>query len=170
MSESIATTLGALGDQSIIPELRRLLSSSHSKTNVQLHIAIALGTLGDHSVIPQLLQELSHPEINLSAGLNIAATLGALNESSVVPELLRLLSNPKIDPIVQTGIVKTLGQLANDEATLEGLATLLQDSVIADDMYRALWNISRRVGVRIFTADDSSTKDFTFVKPGESGR
>ncbi len=164
VSESIATTLGALGDQSVVPELLRLLATFQSKPNTQIHIAIALGTLGDHSVIPQLLQLLSNPQVSLSTGLNIAATLRALDDRSVVPELLRLLSNPQLDPIVHTGIVNALGQLADDEATLHVLAALLPDSAIANDIYRALWHISHRIGMRIFMANGLSTKDISIVR------
>jgi HEAT repeat protein len=165
VSESVATTLGVLGDQSVIPELLRLLTVFQNKPDVQMYIAIALGTLGDHSVIPQLLQLLADPKISLSVGLNIAATLRALDDRSIVPEILGLLSDPQLDPIVQAGIVHVLEQVADDETTLRVLAALLPASVIADDMYCALWHISRRIGVRICATNGSSIENLSIIQP-----
>jgi len=116
-----------------------------------LHIVHALGNLSDHDTLDK--QEIAHELVGLLAsenidryrGQNIVRLLCALGESAIVPPLLDLLSATRIDRSVRQGIAEVLAQLACDERSLARLAALLETTDIADDVFRALWAVGRRV-------------------------
>jgi HEAT repeat protein/GTPase SAR1 family protein len=160
----IATTLGELGERSIIPDLLRLLADEQMDKQVRSGIARTLGELGERSVIPDLLRLLADEQVDKQVRSGIARTLGELGERSIIPDLLRLLVDKQVDKQVRQRLADAVGTLANDEVTVRALAALLPTSDITDAIYRALWTVSRRTGVRIFTSDGPAGKQLEIVK------
>jgi HEAT repeat protein len=76
--------------------------------------------------------------------------LGSLDDRSRVPQLLALLKDESLDPIVGRRIIEALGSLGDDRATVEGLAALLDREDIGSHVYKALFHVSQRAGVRVF--------------------
>jgi hypothetical protein len=161
---SIASALGTLGDRSITPDLLPLLSKRDLNSYVRMSIASTLGTLGDRSIIPDLLPLLADEHLDFSVRMNIASALGTLGDRSITSDLLSLLANEHLASDVCWSIADTIGQLADDEATTRGLAELLRQSDIADNIYRALWTVSRRARVRVFMADYTVGSEIQIVK------
>ncbi len=148
---SIAAALGMLGMSYVAPDLLRFLVDPNINQDILLHIVHALGNLSDHDTLDK--QEIAHELVGLLAsenidryrGQNIVRLLCALGESAIVPPLLDLLSATRIDRSVRQGIAEVLAQLACDERSLARLAALLETTDIADDVFRALWAVGRRV-------------------------
>jgi hypothetical protein len=168
---SIAFALGQIGDRSVSPTLLQLLLNEHIDLGLRTSIVFALGRLGERSVVNDLLQLLFNTKVNLDIRLDIAYVLGDLGERSVVPKLLELLSAPQVskpqfDRTMRERIIKSLGQLANDESTVRKLIPLLQNSDLTDEVYYALWKISRRARVRIFMTDGPADKQIEVIKQG----
>ncbi len=130
-----------------------MLADQQVKRYVRRSIASALGDLGELSVIPDLLRVLADKQEDPRVRQNIASALGKLGERSVVPELLRLLANQQVAQGVREIIAEAIAKLADSEQDARTLATLLPTSDIAESIYRALWTVSRRAGVRVFKAD-----------------
>ena len=110
-------------------------------------------TLGERSVVPELLKLLSNQQVDKDVRGRIAAALGTLGERSVVPDLLKLLSNEQVNTDVRRRIADALGTLVQDEASVHALLALLHTTDIKDDIYDTLWNVSRRIGVRVVVRD-----------------
>ncbi len=165
----IAQALGTLGDRSVISTLLPLLSNEQLASSVHGGIARALGMLGDRSVIPTLLSLLSNEQLASSVRGGIAWALGMLGDRSVIPTLLSLLSNEQLASSVRLFIAQALGQVVDDEANIRRLAELMQTSSVADDIHRALWTISRQVGVRIFMVDGPGGGRIEVVRWGDEG-
>ena len=146
---SIAMALGQLGERSVAHELVSLLSNQQVDRHVRQSIAEALGQLGERSVIHELMPLLSNEQVDASVRQSIAEALGRLGERSVAHELVPLLSNEQVDASVRQSIAEALELLVNDEMTIRSLVELLATSDVADDIQRALWSASRRVGIRI---------------------
>ncbi len=149
----IAAALGTLGERSVAPALLALLSDARLDPAVRERIAAALGTLGERSVAPALLALLSDARLDYAVRGSIALALGTLGERSVVPALVPLLSDARLDSVVRGRIAAALGALTQDEATVRKLAQLLRKpgtDNIANGIYEALWEISRKARLRIF--------------------
>jgi HEAT repeat protein len=111
-------------------------------------------------VAPELVRLLSNEKLDANVRADIAETIGKLGEHTVVSALLHLLSNEnRLDADVRRAIARTVGVLAEYEVTIYTLAKYLKTSDIADHIYNALWNVSRRAGVRIFTNYGSDGKE-----------
>lgn len=151
--QKIADVLSRSNDHSVVPDLLHLLSEEQVNTFMRQLTVSSL--VGESGLLP--VSELARPDaigkINKFAHQIIAQALGTLGEPSIVPDLLNLLSNKEIDQDVRKSIAQALGQLANDETTVQALAQFLQTSDIADEIYRVLWTVSRRIGVRVFKAN-----------------
>jgi HEAT repeat protein len=107
--------------------------------------------MGEHSVVPDLVCLLADEGLDVRVRSGIALAVRELEERSVVPELARLLSDERLDRDVQTEITRTIGALAEDEVTATILANYLNTLDNADHIYHALWNVSCRARVRVFT-------------------
>ncbi|HJT55547.1 MAG TPA: HEAT repeat domain-containing protein [Ktedonobacteraceae bacterium] len=162
--QKIADVLSKSDDQSVVPDLMHLLSEEQVNTLMRQLTVSSL--VGESSSLP--VSELAGPDaiekINKVAHQIIAQALGTLGEPSIVPDLLNLLSSKEVDRDVRKSIAEALGQLANDETTVQSLAQLLQTSDIADEIYRVLWTVSRRVGVRVFLAKGQMSNLVEIIK------
>jgi stage V sporulation protein SpoVS len=96
-----------------------------------------------------------------------------------VPQLLGLLANEQADkPVpesiagalailpVPESIAGALAILIDKEEDVQFLANLLNDSNkdIADNIYRALWTASRRVGVRVLVRNEAGKQRLEVVR------
>jgi HEAT repeat protein len=170
---SIAGALGALGEKSVVPQLLALLPDERIDPAVRWRIVDALSSLGDKTIIPHLRPLLPNEKIDSSVRWMVAEALetlarerrerreiteigemeealGSLNDRSRVPQLLALLKDKKLDPPMSGRIIEALGSLGNDRATVEGLAALLDREDIGSRVYEALFQVSRRAGMRVF--------------------
>ena len=75
-----------------------------------------------------------------------------------------LLANQQVDQFVRRSIAEALESLVNDERTIRALVELLATSDIADDIHRALWSASRRVGIRISMTHGPEGEHLELVK------
>ncbi len=173
---SIAGALGPLGDKSVIPQLLRLLPNEKIDPSIRWKIVDSLTVLGamdDEATAPELLSLLSNEKVDSSVRVTVAEAMGektvtphlptpipvgreaaevlrSLGDRSKVSQFLTLLSDRKLDRSVRLKIVEALGDLGDDRSTAEGLATLLDDEELGPDVYRALYRVSQRIGVRVF--------------------
>jgi HEAT repeat protein len=173
---SIAGALGILGEKSVVPQLLSLLPDERIDPSVRWKIVDALSSLGEKTIIPHLRALLPNEKIDPSVRWVVAEVLEALAEEptengegrkkeegrmeealgwlddrSRVPQLLALLTDERIDPSVSGRIINALGSLGDDRATVEGLAALLDRADIGSDVYEALFHVSQRAGMRVFT-------------------
>jgi len=93
-----------------------------------------------------------------------------LGERSVVPDLMEMLKDSQIADWVRSDIARTIGELAQDEQTMETCVLLLSHTHanVADAIYSALWDMSRRAEVTIVARGDGSSKTVEFI-PWQSG-
>jgi HEAT repeat protein len=173
---SVATALGSLGDQSVVPQLLRLLPDEKIDPSIRWRIVDALGALGamgSEATVPDFLDLLANEKIDASVRVTMAEAMGektvtprlptpipvgkeaaealrSLGDRSQVLKLLALLSDRGLDRSVRLRIVEALGALGDDRITAEGLAALLDDEEIGSDVYRALFLVSQRIGMRVF--------------------
>jgi hypothetical protein len=119
--------------------------------DVLLHVVQALGNLGEHRIIDKteiaskLVEILSLENVDRFKGQNIVRILCALGENCVVKDLLTLLDNGVIERDIRQSIADAISQLGQDEDDLCRLTVLLENTDIIDDIYRALWAVSRRL-------------------------
>jgi len=177
---SIAGALGVLGEKSVVPQLLSLLPDERIDPAVRWRIVDALSSLGDKTIIPHLRALLPDEKIDSSVRWMVAEaldalagetgkrmedgewreengerrmmeeTLDSLNDRSRMPQLLALLKDERIDPSVSERIIEALGSLGDNRATVEGLAALLDREDIGSRVYKALFHVSRRAGMRVF--------------------
>jgi HEAT repeat protein len=148
--EAIVDALGRLGEQAVATGLYRSLSYPNIELNTRSHIAYALCLLHYENAFPIVLKFLSEENLDLQIRCLIADSLRALGEKIQPSEMISLLAKAEIHPTVRRHIADVLAEIVNDEASVLELAVLLQSSDIADDIHRTLWDVSRRIGVRIF--------------------
>src|SRR3989440_4318303 len=149
---AIAIALARLGERLMAARaLVQLLSDERVDAFVRRSIADALGRLGERSVAGDLVQLLSDERLHTYVRSKIAEALGTLGEHSVAGDLVQLLSDEQLDVNLRKSIANALAAYANDISIVEGLIKSLQDKEISDSMYSALWAISRRAGVWIFS-------------------
>jgi len=151
--ESIAGVLGTLGERAVVPDLLRFLTDDRLDKDLRLSSVWSLSGLGDRSVVPDMMRLLADAGLDKELRGDIAKALGMLGDRTVVPDLLRLLADGKLDRSIRWSVIQTIGDLANDEATVSALATYLNMTESANDVYRALWTLSRRAGIRLFGGD-----------------
>ncbi len=147
--EAIVDALGRLGEQAVATKLFELLSQPDVELGVRGHIAYVLCLLRYAAVVPASLKLLTEEKLNLQIRWLIADSLGVLGEYIQPSEIIPLLSKAEIDPSVRRHLVDVLALIVDDEESVLELATLLQSSDIADGIHRTLWEVSRRIGVRI---------------------
>lgn len=173
---SIAAALGSLGDISVIPELLQLLPNEKMDPSIRWRIIdslCVLGAMDDGACAPDLLALLSNEEVESSVRMIVAESMGqktvtpllpasrpargetaeflrSLGDRSKIPQLLTLLPDREIDRSMRLKAVEAIGALGDDRVTAERLAGLLDDEEIGSDVYQALFQVSQRVGVRIF--------------------
>jgi HEAT repeat protein len=164
---SIAGALGVLGEKSVVPQLLSLLSDEGIDPAVRWRIIDALSSLGDKTIIPHLQALLPNEKIDSSVRWMVAEALeawagepaengrveeplGSLGDRSRIPHLLALLKDGKIDPSMSGRVIEALGSLGDDRATMEGLAVLLDREDIGSRVYKALFRVSQRAGLRVF--------------------
>jgi HEAT repeat protein len=162
----VAETLGALGERSVVPQLVWLLEIEWVPNYVRWSIAGALGALGERSIVPQLVGLLANEQVDKEVRGSIAEALGTLGERSVAPQLVRLLVNEQVDKEVRGSIVDALAGLIDKEVDVRTLATFLHGSNldITDNIYRALWTASRRVGVRVLVRNEAGKERLEVVR------
>lgn len=81
-----------------------------------------------------------------------------------MPQLLSLLANGRVEWSVRESITGVLAILINKEEDVRLLANLLIGSDIADNIYRALWTTSRRVGVRVLVRNEAGKERLEVVR------
>lgn len=131
---------------------------------IREHCAEALAAIGGAEVNKRLLQLLADEQVDWGVRESIAAALGQIGERSVVPQLLALLSNEQVDWYVRSSVAEALGKLVNDEESIHVLIPLLQRSDIADAVHRALWDASRRIGLRILISTGPQGEEAKLVR------
>jgi HEAT repeat protein len=90
---SIASTLGELGERSIVPELVRLLPDQQVDFFVRERIVYVLGELGEQSIVPELVRIFSNSELDIEYSLTVALENLAQDEKTIA-SLLSLLASP----------------------------------------------------------------------------
>ena len=140
-----------LGMRTVVSDLLELIEDPDISQDILLHIVHALATLGDHNSVDKqeiaykLVELLCSVHIDRYRGQNIIKLLCALGEYMIEPDLLNLLSNSAVDRDIRQCAADALAQFAHDEQTLTSLTKLLHTTDIADDVFRTLWAVSRRV-------------------------
>lgn len=148
---STLAALGMLGARKVVKDLLALMVDPTLSQDVLLNVVQALGNLGDHrgidkrEIARKLVELLSHKDVDRYKGQNIVRILCALGERRVVPDLLTLLEQGVIERDTRQSIADAIAQLAQEENDLHRLTVLLNNTDIVDDVYRALWAVSRRV-------------------------
>ncbi len=160
----IVYVLEKVGERSIVPQLMGMLTDQQLEESVRRSIVEALAGLGEKSVVPQLVQLLTDKQLEEAFRFRIAYAIGALGEKSVVPQLVQLLTDKQLEETYRRIIASDLTFLAYNEEHIHLLATCFLTSDIADTIYRVLWELSRKVGVRIFAADGVEGKRLEVVK------
>jgi HEAT repeat protein len=148
--QSIASAVGRLGGKDVAPELLDLLADEKIDRGVREGIAGALGQMGNKAIIPQLMALLPNEKINRDVRWSIADALSHLGDKAIVRQLLDMLFDDGIDWLVRWSAALALGELAGDEGTVVALAkSLPKAGNIAEAVYRALYQVSRRARVRV---------------------
>jgi HEAT repeat protein len=148
---STLAALGMLGTRKVVKDLLTLMADPALSQDVLLNVVQALGNLGDHSSIDKreiaykLVDLLSRKDVDRYKGQNIVRILCALGEHRIVPNLLTLLEQGVIERDTRQSIADAIAQLAREDDDLRRLRALLNTTDIVDDVYRALWAVSRRV-------------------------
>jgi hypothetical protein len=118
-------------------------------------IVWAIGQLSDSSAVGELLCLLIEEQANESMRLSIVQVVGKLGGPSIAGDLVRLLANPGTSPSLRNAIVAALVPLVNDAETVEAILSFLPyQDMLPEQLYGALWTISRQVGVRIVSTGD----------------
>ncbi|MDQ2715015.1 MAG: HEAT repeat domain-containing protein, partial [Chloroflexota bacterium] len=107
---------------------------------------------------PALLPLLANEQLDDWVRGSIVTSLGRLGDHSIVPDLFQLLRNEQLDDWVRQPIADVLGQFIQDQVDLYKLAALLAELSISDRVYSAVWQISRRMGVRVFETNQGKIK------------
>lgn len=154
----IVTVLMKLDGHAVYPKLLKLLASDRLDRSVRQSIAHALGKLGEHAVVIRLLELLNQVQ-DVYVRQSIVEALAILGDRSSVTVLRDMLTHEQLDPLLRQSIANTLGKLANDNDTVEALFALLSTTDIPDAIYRALWSVSRRAGVRVFPDHGSIVRE-----------
>jgi len=98
---------------------------------------------------------------------SIARGLRALGEQSVAPQLLGLLADKRVDKDVRGSIAGAIAGLIDKEEDVRSLATFLHGSnqdITNNIFFRALWEASRRVGVRILVRNEAGMRRLEVVR------
>jgi HEAT repeat protein len=148
---SITAASGMLGERSTVQELLQLIERPEVSQDILLHIIHALGSLGEHDNVDKqeiackLVDILRSERIDRYRGQQIVRLLSALEEPAIVPDLITLLAQSAIDRDIRQSIADALAQLAYDKQSLTELTVLLQTTDLPDDVFRAIWTVSRRM-------------------------
>jgi HEAT repeat protein len=148
-----------------------MLKDNHIANWVRGNIAGALGPLGERSVASYLIEMLKERRMAEGIRSNIVWALGELGEQSVVADLVEMLKDDHIGLTVPSGgVAKALSKLARDEQTMETCVWLLSHTRddVADAIYSALWDMSRRAEVTIVVRDEDGGEGVEFV-PWQGG-
>lgn len=154
----IAAALGRLGEKSVVPLLLELLPNEQANLWIRWNSAMALGSLGEESAVPHLLALLPNEQIDEAVCWSSVAALEMLSDQSIIPQLLTLLPNKQINSSIRARMVSIFPTLVESEEQVCALAELLPGSDIANRIHRALWTISRQLGLRIYLRDDLAQK------------
>ncbi|GHO49216.1 HEAT repeat domain-containing protein [Ktedonospora formicarum] len=160
----IINALAKLGEPSVLPALARMVESPQIDVFLR---RIMIETLGDSeasSITSILLQILTNRKITPLVREDVAEMLGKIGDKTVVPQLLQILSSQQLDNGINRKIAGVIEQLADDVQTITILGELLYDSNVAEAIYRAMWFISRRAGVRLIHNGYTSMDAFDIVK------
>ncbi len=161
---NIAGTLGGLGERSIVPDLMAMLKNTQIDDLVGGVVAVTLGELGEKSIVPDLMKIFENSSIARLIYRGIAIALGKLGEKTVIPALVETLENSQSNWF-RIHTARTLGNLAEDKKTMRACFLLLSQTSanVADAIYSALWDMSRRAEVTIVVPDDGGGKEVEFV-------
>jgi hypothetical protein len=146
----ILRALGKMRDRAVAHKLVVLLADERLGYSVRRRIAETLGLFGDSSAVGELLRLFIEEQANEGMRLSIVQVAGQLGGPSIAGELVLLLANPGTGPTLRNAIVAALVPLVNDAETVEAILPFLPyQDMLPEQMYGALWTISRRVGVRL---------------------
>jgi len=157
----IASTLSKLGDFSIHQELLHILTQERIDLSVRQCLASTIGHFGDRSITSALLDMIDDTHINQYVRMKIAEALTLPGEYPIVHRLANSLFNEQIERNVRKSIAQALEYTANDYHIVELLAKHLYDTDIPEQIFSALWSISRRSGARVFERQEPTGKQIT---------
>jgi hypothetical protein len=140
----------------------------HTLTHTQYSLiqeltASVLAEVGGGEVNTNLIRLLADEQLDSGVRESIADALGTLGERTVAPDLVRLLADEQLHSGVRRKNAHVLGNLTDDNAMVYALATFLEISNISDDVYTALWKVSRRVGLRVLMTDTPEGKTLSLL-------
>ncbi len=100
-------------------------------------------------IITSLFELLLSTQYSLlkQQAIKVLCGIGVLETNK---RLVPLLSDERLDVDVRGSIAAALAALAHDSSIIAEMTKSLQDERIFDDVFSALWTISRRLGVWIF--------------------
>jgi HEAT repeat protein len=169
---NIAIALGKLGGRAVAQDLMEILKNTQIGDSVRGVIAVTLGVLGEGSVVPDLEEMIKDRQIARSVGCSIAVALWRLGTGKqlAIPALVAALKDIQINDWLRSQIASALGNLAQDRQTMEICVLLLSHTRddVADAIYSALWDMSRRAEVTIVVSDDEGGETVKFV-PWQGG-
>ena len=159
---SCAVALGLLGVRTVVYPLLDYLGKTPISQDILFYIIQSLGDLGEHNsvdkqaIAARLVNILGLRDLDRFKGQHIVKLLCVLGEASSVSCLLDLLEDPRIDNYIRKSIAEAIAQLTHDEHSQSRLSCILEKTEIRDDVFRALWAVSRQVTARGPYAHNSS--------------
>lgn len=150
---SAAEALGLVGSVKAIPKLKNALKNDKERS-VRGYAASALGAIGRAEAIPLLTKTIKTDEEAYARG-HAASALGNIGSAEEIPVLIQTLETDESE-YVRGSAAEALGKIG-DETAFEPLKKALRDESegiffigkVKDKAFESLYNISRRLGVRI---------------------
>lgn len=105
------SSLGALGNKVVIPEL--LASLSDEEMWVRLAAASAIGDINDKEVIPELIRMLNHDDARVRESVSLA--LGAADYQGEIPGLSEAVKKKEIDPRIADYLLSDVNNVSEKD-------------------------------------------------------
>lgn len=105
------SSLGALGDKVVIPEL--LSSLRDEEMWVRLAAASAIGDINDKDIIPELIQMLNHGDARVRESVSLA--LGAMDYQGEIPGLGEAVKKKEIDPRIAAYLLSDVNTVSEKD-------------------------------------------------------
>jgi HEAT repeat protein/GTPase SAR1 family protein len=148
---SVVVALGMLNRREIISELLLALNDSRLDQDMLMHIMHALHHLTLHQSIDkqglsfQLAGLMIACKVDRYKCSNIINLLADLGDISISHFLFALLEDTNVDIFIHQRVIECIARLADDEQSFAKLETFIDRTTIADDVFRAMWTVNRRM-------------------------
>lgn len=154
LRQAIVLALGILGDPIALTRLIQELKQIRSEVwddEIQMVIPIieSIVRYGSLDQITSLLNNAQYASQVRIRLLDYLPELATMQQKTLVHILIDIISNRTIIESVRHAAVWALGQIGNTQEVVERLIACVPGSSSTDEIYRALWRVSRRAGVRV---------------------